>query len=103
MKRDSQQLQFNHHCGLFIISLNFACQDFNVRLKLCAVIKFRAKLKAAQLANSPLMSLHMIVSRDILKLWEYKLSSGCDNQAFHDIVKLSRPHHSFEGIVLVAT
>ena len=51
VKGDSQQLQFNHYCGLFITSLNFACRDFNVRLKLCAVIKFRAKLKAAQLAN----------------------------------------------------
>ena len=51
MKGDSQQLQFNHYCGLFITSLNFACRDFNVRLKLCAVIKFRAKLKAAQLAK----------------------------------------------------
>ena len=26
---------------------NCACHDFNVRLKLCAIIKFRAKLKAA--------------------------------------------------------
>ena len=51
VKGDSQQLQFNHYCGLFITSLNFACRDFNVRLKLCAVIKFREKLKAAQLAN----------------------------------------------------
>ena len=42
MKGDSQQLQVNHFCGLFIISLNFACLDFNVKLKLCAVIKFRA-------------------------------------------------------------
>ena len=51
MKQDSQQLQFNHYCGLFITSLNFAFRDFNVKLKLCAVIKFRAKLKDAQLAN----------------------------------------------------
>ena len=47
VKGDSQQLQFNHYYGLFITSLNFACCDFNVKLKLCAVIKFRAKLKAA--------------------------------------------------------
>ena len=46
VKRDSQQLQFNHYCGLFIISLYFACRDFNVRLKLCAVIKFKAKFKS---------------------------------------------------------
>ena len=51
VKGDSQQLQFNHYCGLFITSLNFSCRDFNVRLKLCAVIKFKAKLKSAQLAN----------------------------------------------------
>ena len=47
VKRDSQQLQFNHDCGLFIISPYFACRDFNVRLNLCAVIKFMAKLKNA--------------------------------------------------------
>ena len=82
MKGDSQQLQFNHYCGLFIISLNFACRDFNVKLKLCAVIQFRAKLKVAQLANSPLMSRHTIVCSDILKLWEDKLSSGCDIMHF---------------------
>ena len=58
VKGDSQQLQFNHYCGLFITLLNFACRDFNVRLKLCAVIKFRAKLKAAQLAN-------FLICRDI--------------------------------------
>ena len=56
VKRDSQQLQFNHDCGLFIISFDFACRDFNVRFKLCAVIKFRAKLKTTQLAIYPLMS-----------------------------------------------
>ena len=50
--------------------------------KLCAVINFRAKLKTAQLANSPLMSRHTIVCRDILKLWEDKLSSGCDIKPF---------------------
>ena len=25
----SQKLQFNHYCGLFIISLNCSCRDFN--------------------------------------------------------------------------
>ena len=68
MNGDSQQLQFNHYCGLFISSFTFACRDFNVKLKLCDVIKFRAKLKVAQLANFPLMSRHTIVCRDILKL-----------------------------------
>ena len=69
MKGDSQQLQFNHYCGLFITSLNFACRDFNIKLKLCAVIKFRAKLKVAQLANLPFMSRHITVCRDINELW----------------------------------
>ena len=50
MKGYSQQLQFIHDCGLFIISFNFACRDFNASLKLYAVIKFREKLKTAQLA-----------------------------------------------------
>ena len=51
MKGYSQQLQFIQDCGLFIILVNFACRDFNVSLKLYAIIKFRAKLKIAQLAN----------------------------------------------------
>ena len=66
VKRDSQQLQFNHYCGLFIISLYFACRDFKVRLKLRAVIKFGAKLKTARLAIYPLMSRYKIVCRDLL-------------------------------------
>ena len=48
MKGYSQQLQFIHDCGLFIISFKFVCRDF--RLRMCIVIKFRAKLKTAQLA-----------------------------------------------------
>ena len=51
MKGYSQQLQFIHDKGLFIISFNFACRDFNASLKLYVVIKFRAKLKTVQLAN----------------------------------------------------
>ena len=51
MKGYSQQLQFIHDCELFIISFNCACHDFNFGLNFCAVIKFRAKLKIAQLAN----------------------------------------------------
>ena len=92
VKRDYQQLQFNHYCGLFIISLYFACRDFNVRLKLCAVIKFREKLKTAQLAIYLLMSQQMIVCRDILKLWEDKLSSGCNIR--HFITLLSCRDHT---------
>ena len=69
MKGDSQQLQFNHYCGLFITSLNFAYRDFNIKLKLCAVIKFREKLKVAQLANLPFMLRHITVCRDINELW----------------------------------
>ena len=68
VKGDSQQLQFNHYCGLFITSFTFACCDFNVKLKLRAVIKFRAQLKAAQLANFSFMSRHIIVCRDINEL-----------------------------------
>ena len=60
---------------------------------MCAVIKFRARLKAAQLTNFSFMSRHIIVCRDISKLWEDMSSSGCDirlrHQASHDIVKLS--------------
>ena len=52
----SQQLQFNHYCGLFITSLNCACRDLNFRLQLCVVIKFKAKLNAAQLALFSLIS-----------------------------------------------
>ena len=77
------------------------------RLLLCSVIKFRAQLKAAQLAKFSFMSRHIIVCHDISKLWEDKSSAGCDirlrHQASPGIVKLSRPHHSFEGITLVAT
>ena len=43
MKGYSQQLQFIHDDGLFIISFNFSCRDFNASLKLYAVIKIRAK------------------------------------------------------------
>ena len=56
MKGYYQQLQFIHDCGLFIILFNFACRDFNVSLELYAIIKIRAKLKTAQLANFPLLS-----------------------------------------------
>ena len=82
MKEDSQQLQFNHYCGLFIISLNFACRDFNVKLKLCVVIKFRAKLKVTQLANFSLMSRQLTPCRDITHWWEDNKSLGCDIRHF---------------------
>ena len=103
MKGVSQQLQFNHFCWLFITAFNCACRDLNFRLQLCDVIKFRAKLKAAQLANFSLMSRLIIVCRDIIKLWEGKLSSGCDIRYFMTYLSCRDPHHSFEGIVLVAT
>ena len=82
MEGSSQQLQFNHYCGLFITSFNCACSDLNFRLQLCVVIKFREKLKAAQLANFSLMSRLIIVCRDISKLWEDNKSSGCDISYF---------------------
>ena len=107
MKGYSQQLQFFHDCGLFIISFNFVCRDFNVSLKLYDVIKFRAKLKIAQLANFHIMSRHKIICRDILNLWWDKSSQGCDirlrHKASQDIVKLSRQISSFDRITLVAT
>ena len=82
MKGYSQQLQFIHDCGLFIISFNFACRDFNVSLKLYAVIKFREKLKTAQLANFLLLSRQLIVCLDSSNLQEDKSSSGCDLWCF---------------------
>ena len=72
MKGDSQQLQFNHYCGLFIISLNFACRDFNLKLKIVCCHSILGKIRTAQLAILPLMSRHMMVCRDIFKLWEDK-------------------------------
>ena len=69
-KQDSQELQFNHYCGLFVTALNFACRDFNVKLKLCDLIKFRAKLKVAQLANFPLMKGQLTACRDITQWWD---------------------------------
>ena len=78
MKGVSQQLQFNHYYGLFIISFISACRDLNFRLQLCAIIKFMAELKVALLAHFSLMSRLIIVCRDISKMWEDNLSSGCD-------------------------
>ena len=70
MKGYSQQLQFIHYDGLFNISFNFACRDFNASLKLYAVIKFRAKLKTAQLAT-------FLLCRDItLLVATYSTFSG---------------------------
>ena len=78
MEGVSQQLQFNHYCGLFITSFICACRDLNFRPQLCAVIKFRAELKFALLAHFSLMSRLIIVCRDISKLWEDNISLGCD-------------------------
>ena len=78
----SQQLQFNHYCGLFITSFNYACRDLNFRLQLCAVIKFRENLIVAQLANLSVMSRQLTICRDISRLWEDHKSSGCDIRYF---------------------
>ena len=78
MEGVSQQFHFNYYCGLFITSFICACRDLNFRLQLCAVIKFRANLKVALLAHFSLMSRLMIVCRNINKLWENNISSGCD-------------------------
>ena len=56
VKGVSQQLQFNHYCGLFITSFICGCRDLNSRLQLCVVIKFRANLIVAQLENFSIMS-----------------------------------------------
>ena len=53
MEGYSQQLQFIHDCGLFIISFNFACRDFNVSLKLYVVIKIRAKMENCPAGKFP--------------------------------------------------
>ena len=78
MERVSQQLQFNHYCGLFITSFICTCRDLNFRLPLCVVIKFRAKFKVALLAHFSFMSRLIIVCCDISKLWEDNISSSCD-------------------------
>ena len=83
MEGVSQQLQFNHYCGLFITSFICTCRDLNFRPQLRAVIKFRAELKVALLAHFSLMSRLIIVCRDISKLWEDNLLSGCDNWHFY--------------------
>ena len=83
MEGYSQQLQFIHDCGLFIISFNFACRDFNVSLKLYAVIKIREKWKIAQLANFPLLSRQLTVCRDSSNLQGDKSSPGCDLLCFN--------------------
>ena len=82
MEGVSQQLQFNHYCGLFITSFICACRDLNFRLQLCDVIKFRANLIVAQLANFSLMSRLIIVCSDTSKLWEDTKSSGYDIRYF---------------------
>ena len=82
MKGYSQQLQFIHDCGLFIILFNFACRDFNVSLKLYAIIKIRAKLKTAQLANFLLLSRQLTCCCDSSNLQEDKSSYGCDLWCF---------------------
>ena len=82
MEGVSQQLQFNHYCGLFITSFICACRDLNFRLQLCVVIKFRANLIVAQLENFSLMSRLIIVCSDISKLWEDTKSSGCNIRYF---------------------
>ena len=83
MEGVSQQLQFNHYCELFITSFICTCRGLNFRSQSCAVIKFREELKVALLAHFSLMSRLIIVYRDISKLWEDNLSSGCDIWNFY--------------------
>ena len=86
MEGVSQKLQFNHYCGIFITSFICTCRDLNFRLQLCVVIKVRANLKVALLAHFSLMSRLIIVCRDINKLWENNISSGCDIWNFYPLL-----------------
>ena len=67
---------------------------------MCVVIKFRAKLKTAQSAN-------FLLCHDIrLFVATYLTSGGTSHPlaaTYGVSFKMSRPHHSFEGIALVAT
>ena len=81
MEGYSQQLQFIHDCGLFIISFNFASRDFNVSLKLYAVIKIRGKWKIAQLANFPLLSRQLTVCCNSSNLQGDKSLTVCRNSS----------------------
>ena len=83
MEGYSQQLQFIHDCGHFIISFNFACRNFNVSLKLYAVIKIREKWKIAQLENFPLLSRQFTVCHNSINLQGDKSSPGCDLLCFN--------------------
>ena len=101
MKGYSQQLQFIHDDRLFNISFNFSCRDFNASLKLYAVIKIRAKLKTAQLAD-------FLLCRDIkLLVATYSTFGGTSHlmaatATFPLCVKMSR-QLPLGGIALVAT
>ena len=78
MKRSFSTVAIQLLLWAIYYSIYLRLSRLKFRLLLYAVIKFRAKLKAAQLANFSFMSLHIIVCRDISTLWEDKLSSGCD-------------------------
>ena len=95
MKGYSQQLQFIHGCGLFIISFNFTCRDFNVSLKLYAIIKFRAKLKTAQLTNFLFCRDNLLFVATVVPC---RRTSHPLAATYGVSFKMSRPHHSFEGI-----
>ena len=95
MKGYSQQLQFIHDCGLFIISFNFTCRDFNVSLKLYDMIKFRAKLKTAQLANFLFCSDNLLFFATAVTCRRISHPLAA---TYGISFKMSRPHHSFEGI-----
>ena len=102
MKGYSQQLQFIHDDGLFNISFNFACRDFNAKLKLYAVIKIREKFKTTQLAKFPIMSRHKIACRDIVNLWWGQVIPWLRQQIFSLCIMMSR-QLPLGGIALVAT
>ena len=97
MEGYSQQLQFIHDCGLFIISFNFAYRNFNVSLKLYAVIKFwqNGKLPSWQISLDNLLFVATAVT--------CRGTSHPQAATYCVSIKMSRPHYSFEGIALVAT
>ena len=86
MEGVSQQLQFNHYCGLFITSFICACRDLNFRPQLCAVIKFRTNLKVAQLAHFSHMSRLNVVCSDISKFVGGQIIIRLRHPAFYPLL-----------------
>ena len=65
------------------------------------VINFRAKWKIAQLGNFPLLCRDNLLF--VAKVVTCRGTSHPQAASYCVSIKMSRPHHSFEGIALVAT